>query len=91
MEEEDLVCQLLSFKNKAIQGRLNAKDGTEARVNITDVKFFVDNGMLVIDSGNVRSAKTEDNKSHERYFAAGSRKHVEILGQVSKAFETIGL
>lgn len=90
VDEADLVCQLISFKNKAIQSRVG-KDGVEARVNITDVKFFIDNGMLKIDGGNVSQSKIEDHKSHERYFVAGTRKHVEIASSVTRAFDSLGL
>lgn len=91
VEEADLICQLVSFKNKAIQSRVSAKTGVESRVNITDVKFFVDNRVLVIEGGSAGAAAAVENKAHERFFVAGTRKHVEIMKQVEKAFDAIGL
>jgi translation initiation factor 3 subunit L len=86
VDEADLICQLISFKNKATQSRTIGKDGASA-----DVRFYIDNGVLVIDGGNASNAKVVDNKGHVRYFVSGTMKHVEILGQVSRAFDTLGM
>ncbi len=89
ISEADLICQLVSFKNKAIQYRASSSSGAKAatgssggqRVNITDVHYFIEDGVLVIDSA---SAKADNNKTHERYFIAGVRKHAEIMSQLNR-------
>ena len=61
--EADLICQLLSFKHKAMlqQSMVGAQPsssaaatgagGTNGRVNTADVHYFVDSGALMISSG----------------------------------------
>jgi translation initiation factor 3 subunit L len=85
--EPELICQLLSFKNKSIQVRSSA-GGAPVRVNTSDVHYFVDNGAIITDSV---SSKSEMNKAHERFFTAGVRKHAEIAGQINRAFAAAGL
>ncbi len=90
ISEPDLICQLVSFKNKAILQRTSSSgagaskgsaSASSARVNITDVHYFIEDGVLVIDSA---SQKADNNKAHERYFIAGVRKHVEIINQLNR-------
>jgi translation initiation factor 3 subunit L len=85
--EPELICQLLSFKNKSIQVRSSA-GGAPVRVNTSDVHYFVDNGAIITDSV---SSKSEMNKAHERFFTTGVRKHAEIAGQINRAFAAAGL
>lgn len=77
--EPELICQLLSLKNKSI---------TAVRVNTCDAHYFVENGAIVTDSV---SGKSEVSKAHERYFLAGVRKHAEIASQIHRAFAAAGL
>jgi translation initiation factor 3 subunit L len=80
--EADIVCQLVSAKNKGVQQR---SSGASQR---NDVHYFVDQGAVIIDSS---SAKSELNKAQERFFVAGVRKHAEIAAQINKAFAAVGL
>lgn len=80
--EADLVCQLVSAKNKGVQQRASSSSQRG------DVHYFVDAGAVIIDSS---SAKSELNKAQERFFVAGVRKHAEIAAQINKAFAAVGL
>ncbi|KAJ1425462.1 RNA polymerase I-associated factor PAF67-domain-containing protein [Ochromonadaceae sp. CCMP2298] len=79
LTEAELICQLLSYKNKNTQIR----PGTSVRVNTSDVNYYVDTGAIVIDSS---SSKTGLDKTYERFFTAGVRKHVEIINQMNRTF-----
>jgi translation initiation factor 3 subunit L len=88
VSEADLICQLASFKHKSIQHRAPSSSGATGsrgnvgtRVNVTDVHYFVEDGVLTIDGA---SQKADANRAHERYFAAGVRKHAEIIAQLNK-------
>lgn len=80
--EADLVCQLVSAKNKSVQQR----NGSSSQRG--DVHYFVDAGAVIIDSS---SAKAELAKAQERFFVAGVRKHAEIAAQINKSFAAVGL
>eukprot|EP01032_Pedospumella_encystans_P014650 gene14650-16807_t len=80
--EADLVCQLVSAKNKGVQQHASSSSQRG------DVHYFVDAGAVIIDSS---SAKSELNKAQERFFVAGVRKHAEIAAQINKAFAAVGL
>lgn len=81
--ESDLVCQLISAKNKSVQQRAVSSSSQRG-----DVHYFVDAGAVIIDSS---SAKSELSKAQERFFVAGVRKHAEIAAQINKAFAAAGL
>lgn len=81
--ESDLVCQLISAKNKSVQQRAVFSSSQRG-----DVHYFVDAGAVIIDSS---SAKSELSKAQERFFVAGVRKHAEIAAQINKAFAAAGL
>lgn len=86
--EPELICQLLSLKNKSIQVRPAAAGVPATRVNTSDVHYFVDGGAIITDGA---SGKSEAGKGYERYFVAGVKKHVEIAGQLQRAFASAGL
>lgn len=94
--EADLICQLLSYKNKSIQystpsSAAHAAAGNNSsciRSNSSNVHFYVDNGALIVDS----TATTADqSKTQERFFIAGVRKHAEVMNQVTDVFQAVGL
>jgi translation initiation factor 3 subunit L len=74
LTEAELICQLLSYKNK--------------NKNTSDVNYYVDTGAIVIDSS---SSKTGLDKSYERFFTAGVRKHCEIINQVNRSFAALDM
>jgi translation initiation factor 3 subunit L len=88
--EPELICQLLSLKNKSIQVRPvpHGAPAAATRVNTCDVHYFVEGGAIVTDS---MASKSEVGKAHERYFLAGVRKHAEIANQIHRAFASAGL
>ena len=45
-------------------------------------------GALMIDTS---SHKSDKNRAVERYFAAGVRKHAEIVSDLSRAFKRAGV
>lgn len=83
MPEIDLICLLLSYKNKAAQNRLAKSTRTGH-----DLNFSIDGGVLVIDSV---PGKFDQSIARERYFTSGVRKHSEINAQLRKTFNKLGL
>jgi len=83
----DLICQFLSFKHKAIQSK-KYNTSIASRSSVQDVQYFVEEGVLVIaDSGMKNSVE----KLHERFFISGIRKHAEIIQSVTNAFNAAGI
>ncbi len=87
MSEIDLICLLLSYKNKAsTQSRLGQKVASNRSGN--DLNFTIDGGVLMIDS---LPGKQDQVIGRERYFQSGIRKHHEIQTQLKKTFTKLGL
>ena len=84
MPEMDLICLLLSYKNKAAQSRMGMKSTRAGH----DVNFSIDGGVLVIDSV---PGEYDQAIARERYFISGVRKHGEIKSQLNKTFTQLGL
>ncbi len=104
--DSELICSLLSFKNKQVQG-LAASAASAALVAsvatiggsgsvtrgigssgkaVHDIHFYVDGDVLMVDSSPVKSDQAA---IHERYFAAGGKKHYEIMNHLNKTFKRL--
>jgi translation initiation factor 3 subunit L len=87
--EIDLICLLLSYKNKAAQSRLTgSSSGSKSSRAGNDLNFRIDGGVLLIDTP---SAKNDQVLMRERYFVSNVRKHHEIKSQINKTFSKLGL
>jgi len=84
LSEDDLFCQVLSYKHKTMQIKRTASEANKnKRVTSSDVHFFLVDGSLVIEAA---SAKSDRARQAERYFLGGIRRHTEILADVDKVF-----
>ena len=86
--ETELIQQLLSQKNKSLQLKTVTKNGitTAVRTNVTDTHYYIDEGVLIINSNTV---KNDVDKTYERFFVSGVKKHSEIVQNITKAFQTV--
>jgi translation initiation factor 3 subunit L len=82
LSDSDLICALLSLKNKQLQAMSGSKTGKP----LSDIHFYVDGGVLIVDSSPVRSDLTAANEKH---FAAGVKKHYEIMNHLNKTFRRL--
>jgi translation initiation factor 3 subunit L len=85
-QEMDLICLLLSYKNKAAQSHLREK--LKSVRTGSDLNFCIDGGVLLIDSV---QGKYDQLIARERHFISGVKKHAEIRAQLTKAFKKVGL
>lgn len=87
LSEDELFCQVLSYKHKLMQVKRGA-DGKTKRVTSCDVHYFLVDGSLVIESS---STKSDKQRQAERYFLAGIRRNSEIITDVDRVFAKIGI
>jgi hypothetical protein len=93
MSELDLICLLLSYKNKihavaSANSNVGSTVATSASSKSTrtgqDLQFRIDsNGVLLIDS---IPGKYDAMLARERHFLSGVRKHDELQKQLRQAF-----
>jgi hypothetical protein len=86
--DTDLICLLTSLKHKSSSYRSSGANQAAGGF----VHYYIEDGILVIDSeGSSASSSAITDKSHEKYFIAGVRKHVEIKGQLQRTFDSLQL
>lgn len=87
VSEAAFLSQLLSFKHKSMQVQTGS-DGTDERVSVSDVGYYINGNDLVIDPS---TSKSDKSLNIERHFASGIRKHAEIKANLTRHFARFGL
>ena len=99
VSEPAFISQLVSYRHKTMEvqhapvgddaAARRAKDGpSTARASTSDVHYHIQDGALVIDTS---AHKSDKSRAVERYFAAGVRKHAEIVSDLNRAFARAGV
>jgi len=99
VSEPAFISQLVSFRHKSMEvqrapvgddaaGRRGKEGQATARVSTSDVHYHIQDGALVIDTS---AHKSDKSRAVERYFAAGVRKHAEIVSDLNRAFARAGV
>jgi translation initiation factor 3 subunit L len=96
VSEPAFISQLISFRHKSMEIQAapvgedaisrKLKEGT--RTSTSDVQYHIKDQALMID---VASHKSDKNRAVERFFAAGVRKHAEIIKDLNLSFKTAGV
>jgi translation initiation factor 3 subunit L len=90
LSDNELICQLVSYKNKSIQNRQVVRKGSVVtiRSNLAEAHYYIDEGILVIAN---TVTKSDGEKANERFFISGIRKHSEIIGHLSKTWSKLDI
>ena len=78
-----------SLKHKSSSARGGALSSNQS------VHYYIEDSVLVIDSNQGSNSQANMNstldKTYEKYFIAGVRKHVEVKAQLERTFTNLGL
>lgn len=85
LSEADLLCQVQSYKHRLLQATAATPN---KRTSSSDVHFFLTKTSLNIETS---SSKSDKQRQAERYFLAGIRRHAELITDVERAFERVGI
>ena len=97
--EPFLISQLTAFRHKSVEiqdapvgedaiSRRSKEQKDSTRSSISDVQYHIQDSSLVIDATAHRSEKS---RAVARFFAAGVRKHSEIINDLNRTFKMAGV
>jgi translation initiation factor 3 subunit L len=81
---EDFVAQLVSYKSRMLTAQsTSSADGATSGPSMADVDFFIDSGLLVIES----SGKSGKGKETEEFFLSSVKKNTEVRNDIESVFK----
>lgn len=96
VSEPVFISQLISFRHKSMEiqnapvgeDAVSRRTRGDARTSTSDVHYHIQDDALVIDTS---AHKSDKSRAVERFFAAGVRKHAEIVSDLNRAFKRAGV